>query len=1072
MENHLAVAFLPFSLWRLHRSGFAGQSQGGRVDGVCSVRILGVDGGIASTGWAVIELPNDGQNNDLPQGQIVAAGARTFESAETDKERTPKNQIRRQYRGQRRVINRRRQRMNAIRDLFVSHQLLPTAAKDALRAPNLDPWQLRAAGLDRRLSAQEFAVALGHIARHRGFRSNAKRDRGANAAPDSSKMLSAIDATREKLSRYRTVGEMISCDPFFTGRRRNRAGDFSRSILRSDQEQETEILFKAQRRLGSELASTALETSFADKAFSQKPLQSSDAMVGPCPFETGERRAAKSSPAFEQFRLLSRLTTIKLITGRSEERLTADQISAAMDGFGKTQSLKFDGLRKRLDLDPNTRFAGVGIGEEKKRDVAARLGGCMEGTAALRKVIAAAAGDLSWQALFARGDQLDSIAAVLTFREDEREIRSGIDETGVDTPISDAIMAALQDGAFVKFKGAGHISARAARAIIPGLRRGLVYSEAAEEADYDHTAKPATAIKDIGSPVARKALSEMLKQVVAVEQVHGPFDRIHIEMARDVGKSIEERGKIERGIKDRTADKERAREDLKQLLNVTHVSANDLLRYELWKEQAGKSLYSGAPLPIQAVLETDNRVQVDHILPWSRFSDDSYINKTLCLTGENHDKEDRTPHEWITADKPSAEWDEFAARVESATIKGRKKRNFLLKDAKSVEDKFRERNLNDTRYATRVLLDELKRRYPAGDDKKQRVFARPGELTSKLRRAWGLNSLKKLPSGERTSDDRHHALDAIVVAAITNSELQRLTRAFQHAERMGLSRDFANLPEPWTGFRIEAENRHTNLTVSRAEVRRARGEAHKATIKQIRDVDGARLVFERKPIDKLNLADLDLIPVPEPYGKVADPMKLHTATVDALRTWIMDGKPKTDDRLPRSPKGDVIRKIRVQTTAKIAVEVRGGTADRGEMVRVDVFQKQNAKGTRQFFTIPIYPHEVAECSDPPNRAVQTGGIAKWPVIDVSYDFLWSVYPMSLLQLTKSEGETIIGYFRGLDTNTGAFKISPVNDLSLDLIKKGIGVRTLLDFKKLTIDRLGNIAEVAPEVRTWRGKVCT
>lgn len=1045
------------------------------------MRILGIDGGIASTGWAVIELDEAGSNPGKPKGQIVAAGARTFEAPETDKERTPKNQIRRMHRGQRRVINRRRQRMNAIRDLFAHHGLLGTADKNALRAPNLDPWQLRAEGLDRQLSPQEFAVALGHIARHRGFRSNAKRDRGANAADDSSKMLSAIDATRERLSRWRTVGEMLARDPDFAGKRRNRSGDFTRSVLRDDQALEVDALFDAQRRFGSGQANSELQAAYAATAFTQRPLQSSEHHVGNCPFEPSERRAAKRSPSFELFRLLARLTSLRLVTGRTERPFAANEIALASSKFGKKPSLTFKDVRKLLELDVNTRFSGVSSDEEK-RDIVARLGGSAEGTNALRKIICDAAGEIEWQALLARGESLDKVAAALTFREEPDNIKKGIIDAGVAPEICTAIMNGLEGGAFTKFNGAGHISAKAALSMMPGLRRGLVYSDAAEDAGYDHTAKPATPIADIGSPVARKALSEMLKQVIAVTQVHGPidpitnkrgpFDRIHIEMARDVGKSIEERGKIEKGIKDRTADKDRAREDLKQLLKVVHVSGDDLLRYELWKEQGGKSLYSDAPISVASVLATDNSIQVDHILPWSRFGDDSFINKTLCLAGENQAKAGRTPFEWFSADKPPAAWDELVARVEAAIIRGRKKRNLVLKDAKAVEEKFRERNLNDTRYATRVLLDELAHRYPAAEGSR-RIFARPGELTSKLRRAWGINGLKKSPTGERLSDDRHHALDAMVVAATSNSQLQRLTRDFQEAERRGLARDFSGLPEPWEGFRDEAAEHYANVKVSRAEVRRARGKAHDATIKQIRDVNGARVVFERKPIEKLTEADLDKIPIPEAYGKIADPMKLHAGTVAALRIWIEKGKPKTEEHLPRSPKGDIIRKVRVRTKDKVAVAVRGGTADNQPMVRVDLFAKMNSKGQREHFLVPIYPHEVAECASPPNRAIQRNRERRdWPEMDSSFSFLWSVYPMSLIKLTKPAGDPIVGYFRGVSANTGAVIVSPINDSSPSAAQEGIGVKQLLEFKKLAIDRLGNVSEVGHEVRTWRGKVCT
>ena len=71
-------------------------------------------------------------------------------------------------------------------------------------------------------------------------------------------MLKALDATRERLSRYRTVGEMFARDPDFAHRRRNRDGVYDRTAGRDDLDHEARELFKAQRRLGHAMASLEL----------------------------------------------------------------------------------------------------------------------------------------------------------------------------------------------------------------------------------------------------------------------------------------------------------------------------------------------------------------------------------------------------------------------------------------------------------------------------------------------------------------------------------------------------------------------------------------------------------------------------------------------------------------------------------------------------------------------------------------------------------------------------------------------------------------------------------------------
>lgn len=979
--------------------------------------------------------------------------------------------------------------MNAIRKLLHDNGLLPNASPDALHDalrrvspkgmhPPVSPWMLRAAAHERRLSNDELAVVLGHIARHRGFRSNSKSEGNANAADETSKMKKAMEQTREGLAKYRSFGDMLANDEKFKDRKRNRDKDYSHTPKRSDLEDEVRVIFSAQRGFGGIAASEAFAATFSDMAFSQRPLQDSEKLVGKCLFEPDQLRTARRAPSFELFRFLSRLAHLRIAVGRVERPLTQDEITFASKGFGETtKTISFASLRKTLDLDPNARFAGIPKDKEGKIDVVARTGGAAYGTKTLHDVL----GDAPWQSLARTPEKLDRIAEVLSFREDFESIREGLDEIGLEGAIIDHLLDEAAKGMFKDFTKAAHISALACRNIIPGLREGLVYSDACARVGYDHSARAAVSLDSINSPVTRKAFGEAIKQVRTVAREYGPFDFIHIELARDVGKSAEERREIQDGIEKRTAEKERRREEAAEHLGRS-VSDDELLRYELAKEQNFKCIYSGDAIDPKGVAANDTRYQVDHILPWSRFGDDSYINKTLCTTKANQDKRGRTPFEWFEENKKEADWVEYVARVEGLKeVKGRKKRNYMLKNAAEVEEKFKARNLTDTQWVTRLLADELKRMFPSRPEKRgpngsdeRRVFTRPGAITSKLRRAWGLEGLKKV-DGKRVPDDRHHAVDALVLATTTEGLLQSMTKEVQKREREGRQDDIFHVQQPWPGFRIDVnraiygENGTGGVFVSRAERRRARGKAHDATIKQVREIDGEKIVFERKAVEKLTEKDLDLIPVPAPYGKISDPKKLRDELVEELRRWIAAKKPK--EKPPRSPKGDIIRKVRVETKDKVAVPINGGTVDRGDMARVDVFRKKNKKGKWEFYVVPIYPHQIAMMEEPPNLAVKGGREeSEWTAVDTETEFLWSLYSMSFLELIKPDGEAIEGYFRSLDRNTGAITISP--QVTSDEIRKGIGVKTLSSFKKFTVNRLGRKFEVSREVRTWRGKACT
>lgn len=1102
------------------------------------MRVLGIDLGIASVGAALVEVPDPSDKVPVTPG-VLGAYVWIFDPPE-DKTQTGtklRSEARRTFRGQRRVTKRRSLRMGEVRRLFAEHGLLASAGRDALRSNGLDPWQLRVDGLKRQLLPHELAIALGHIARHRGFKSNSKG--GTKNDPEDSKMLKAVAETSEKLAKYGTPARALLEDDTLVLRKtlrrdgsldpvrqmRNRDGRYSRSLLRDDLAAEVRDIFRAQRRLGMAGAAPDLEERFERIAFFQRPLQDSEHMVGNCPFEPAEMRSARRGYSFERFRYLSRLNNLTLVEGRKTFRLDEAQIRAALADFGANAKISFSGLRKKIGLPAGVSFEGVKADEEGKRDVVARSGGAADGTARLRTLITGAHGEMTWRSLADnRPELLDRAAEVLSFRSDIDSIAKGLSETGLDADVQATLLEAASSGKLDMFTGAGHISAKAARRINEGLLQSRNYFEACEGVGYDHTASRERHALDtgaegkealsrlireerisrelVGSPTARKALIEALKQVKAIVEECGMPDQIHIELARDVGKSIEERDEIERGIEKRNKQKDKLRElfadEMGRQPGMGHTGAEELLRFELWKQQGGRCLYSGDYISPSQLGAEDNTVQVDHILPWSRFGDDSFHNKTLCTAKSNQEKRGRTPYDWFMQDKP-AEWDRFTARLkEIPYMKGMKRRNYLLQNSDEAAEKFRARNLQDTRWTCRLLAEALRQVLPdrptgrttaKGEEIRQRrVFVRPGGLTDRMRRAWGFQAFKKDEKAKRVLDDRHHALDALILAAITEARLQQMTAKMQKEEvewRLAgrpdrrLTKVMAE-SEPWPGFRDDAMAALAKVFVARAERRRARGKAHDATIRQIGEKDGKEIVFERKRVADLKLADLD---------RVKDPER-NAALIASLRAWIEAGSPK--DSLPLSPKGDPIAKVRLEAKGKVAIRLhRGGTGnppgtvDRGEMARVDVFAKATPKGVRQYFLVPVYPHEIATMDAPPNRAVTAyKPESEWPVMDETYSFLWSLVPMTLLKVVDKNGTPFfktekeaeysqpdpqVGYFRGLDRATGAINISSVANQSN--AKTGIGARTLNTLQKLTVDRLGCVFEVGRETRTWRGKAC-
>lgn len=172
---------------------------------------IGLDIGIASVGWAVLE----NNSKDEPV-RIVDLGVRIFDRAEIPKTGESLAGPRRAARSSRRRIRRRKHRLERIKWLFQEEGLVAIEqfSERYHKAGLPDVYQLRVKALDKKVSDLELAQILLHIAKHRGFASNRKSELKEK---DNGAVLTAIKENEVlmKMKSYRTVGEMIYCDDSF-----------------------------------------------------------------------------------------------------------------------------------------------------------------------------------------------------------------------------------------------------------------------------------------------------------------------------------------------------------------------------------------------------------------------------------------------------------------------------------------------------------------------------------------------------------------------------------------------------------------------------------------------------------------------------------------------------------------------------------------------------------------------------------------------------------------------------------------------------------------------------------------
>lgn len=1092
-------------------------------------RVLGLDLGIASCGWAIIET-------DGKVWRIVRVGVWEWDAPEfvdNGKKRKSNLKERGETRRRRRLLDVRQKRMRDLRQLLSEYGVIKKTGRNALHFPKLNPWRLRKEALDRKLSDEEWAAVLGHMAGHRAYLSNAKRK---NNEPDDDrrKLLKALkENEREfeiarKEQTARTVGEWLANK----AKQRNRGGNFQHSLTREWIKQEAVFLFNRQRMLGNPFALSSLYDRYMPLAFEQGKIISSQ--VGSCTFEPSEQRAAKHSYSFERFRLLQRLTNIRIISKSDvpPRPLTDIEIGKIESKLGVQTSITYKTIRRLIDLPESESFHRINNDDQENHEIVtgAKSGKSGPGTRALRTVITKHFGEQAWQSLLTKPDTLDAIAAAIAHRDDLALIRTELEKLTIEPSIIAVLTQESDGGDLGFFKGTGHLSVKALRKLIPHLLAGRDYHNAQIAAEYDpskdrYSRRPgiigegpqalATWLRKdqletlIHNQVVSRAVREAFKQVLALWHMEGPFSAIHLEMARDVGRSAADRDKLDSENKRRRDRRTALRNSFADTFKKI-PSDREFERWVLWCEQQGKCPYTPfnvGGIPCNAVLDGDDRVEVDHILPRSRFNVESLDNKVLCLTGANRNKGSFTPYQWLSKNLGKMSWNDFCNQARAIFKDNpRKLDNLLIVDTAKLEKSLSSRALNDTRWISKFLLAGFEKLGTANHP--LRVQPVNAALVGTLRWAWGLAGWKHDPKdrSKRQSDDRHHAIDAAIVATIDARLVQRLTTAYQRAEERVEYFEASGFSPPWKKFREELLNQlygdgaaqakpskfipdsTAGAVVSRGERRRARGQMHKETIYSLTNINGTtadttrRVKIERRTIDdKLKVEDLLRL-------KDAD---RNYKLVELLRSWIekdhpIDEQPAWKYKLPDgTERYEPIRSVSLITNESPAIspkrlrreingiEVSFATVDRIEMVRVDVFENGDANADARYLFVPVYVHQTVNPIPPQRAFTLRRPYDEWPKIGADDKFIFSVYKFSLLkiQIKKETSVPMLGYYRTLDSNDGRITLTPQYSRDEKLAVR-FSPTTISSIQKFTVDRLGRKFEVSREVRTWRGKACT
>ncbi|ORU00682.1 CRISPR-associated protein, Csn1 family [Anaerovibrio sp. JC8] len=759
---------------------------------------FGLDVGIGSVGFAVLSY------DKVYDARIEQVGVRLFDSGEEVKnhKRASKNQGRRQYRSGRRLIRRRYHRKERAKRFIERIGLLSAAKIKEWQEVNGNQniYSIRFRGLSEKLTPEEIADCVIHFCNHRGYREFYEDDVDEKEA---GKIKTALFRFDEKMTegKYVSVADMIlhdkefATDTQFPNFHNHKNDDEEKYFLikRAALRDELRAILQKQQEYYKQLTDQNIaflcdEIVFVQRDFEDGPGDKNDKnrkfmgfldTIGCCMFYKEELRGFRSTVIADIYSLVNGLSQMMYVDSTTGEITFLPEAADDIIEFAlKNASITEKDIKKILEKYNLTLIKAEKLEENIPQTI--------KTLKVLKKVLDASG--YSYDELiqeeqfdFDKPSKLHELCNLLASNITPKRRRKALEKAGWNKDFQAQTKR-------IHFGGTSNVCYRYMLEAIDAFRHGELYGnfqarrkqeQLTDEAENTERVKllpPFTKEMDedvVKNVVVFKAINETRKIINALIGKYGSPAYINIEVADELGHSIETRRKMTKANNDNMKKKEAIGAKLVELglRKEGEVSGKDIARYRLWEQQNGIDLYTGNNIPEADVLS--GQYDVDHIIPFSLILDDTLNNKVLTGMGSNRQAKSNTaPREYLS-DKAEAE---FIKRVNVLLKKkiSKKKYQYLmvknLRDSKLLNE-WKSRNINDTRYISRFLANYLNNTLIFNSDKKKNVYAINGAITSRMRKMW-LNKKTWGNPEKNRENNLHHAADAIVIANLTPAAVE------------------------------------------------------------------------------------------------------------------------------------------------------------------------------------------------------------------------------------------------------------------------------------------------------------
>lgn len=742
-------------------------------------RILGLDLGVSSIGWALIETDNDNTPSN-----IIGMGSRIVPLTPDDsKEFThgnaiSKNQKRTQKRTQRKGYDRYQLRRLYLTEKLKAMGMLPD--EELIKLPVLDLWQLRAdaATKGKQLSLKELGRVLYHLNQKRGYKHSKSDD------TDDSKQRDYVATINNRyhdlLGMGITIGQFFAqklkesevCNEkgvFYTFRIKEQVYPRAAYIAEFDQ------IMNCQKTFYPEVLTEENIDELRNKIiYYQRPLKSCKHLVSICEFEkrtyrntdgkevvSGPKVAPRTSPLFQVCKIWESVNNLVLTNKRNEQYpITLEQRWKMFEFLDNNVKMTLTDMYRILNIKKSDgwwggKAIGKGIqGNTTKCMLRTALEGIKDIDRLLRfdlKIIDSDVVDINTGELLSMvspeflDEPLYRLWHAVYSLQNPEELRAVlVNQFGITDLVCQDRLCHLD---FVK-PGFGNKSAKFMRKILPYLEEGEVYSDACAHVAINHSGSitkvenesrclmsriPLLKKNELRQPIVEKILNQMINVVNALLEKHGAIDEIRVELARELKQSREERS----STFSRNNENERKNKVYAQRIQEYDVRASRsrIQKYKLWEESDHKCFYCGQPVGVKEFLEGFD-VEVEHIIPRSLFFDDSFSNKVCSCRKCNAEKNNQTAYDYMKQ-KPEADFQTYLDRVDSAFSShkiSKTKRDRLLTPINAIPTDFIDRQLRESQYIAKKSQEILRLVC-------RNVWSTSGSVTDFLRHTWGYDTV-------------------------------------------------------------------------------------------------------------------------------------------------------------------------------------------------------------------------------------------------------------------------------------------------------------------------------------------